>query len=570
MKKQTQFNTLTTNFTDKKYSYNLYPRPTLKRDSFYSLNGEWDLSIKQKNGTLDKLGKIEVPYPIESALSKINRQINKGDILLYEKEFSLPSGFNKGKVLLHFGAVDQVCEVFVNGKLVIKHEGGYLPFSADITSALEEKNILKVCVKDDLSFDYGYGKQRVKRGGMWYTKVSGIWQTVWIESVPENHIESIKCYPTLNSVKIEVVGGKEKKTLNILETGAEYVFKGNEINIEIKKPKLWSPDSPFLYHFTLTDGIDKVSSYFALRTIETKAINGKGYIALNGEPIFLHAVLDQGYFPDGIYTPKTPEGYVFDILKMKELGFNTLRKHAKIEPELFYNLCDELGMLIMQDFVNCGKYNFIIDTALPTIGLKKGITHKASKKRKNQFESDAIKTIEFLHSHPSVCYYTIFNEGWGQYDADNIYSILKSRDTSRIFDTTSGWFLKHNSDVDSHHVYFKKIKLKAKSSRPLILSEFGGYSYKLDEHSFNPDKTYGYKHFYSKDEFETALKELYLNQIVPAIKLGLCGAVLTQLSDVEDETNGLYTYDRKVCKIDIKVMREISSEVYSAFNRTLI
>ena len=404
---------------------------------------------------------------------------------------------------------------------------------------------------------------------MWYTKVSGIWQTVWIESVPERHIESIKCYPTLNSVKIVVLGGKEKKTLTVLESGEEYVFKGNEITIDIKNPKLWSPDTPFLYHFTLSDGIDKVSSYFALRTIETKTINGKGYIALNNEPIFLHAVLDQGYFPDGIYTPKSPEGYVFDILKMKELGFNTLRKHAKLEPELFYSLCDELGILVMQDFVNCGKYNFLIDTVLPTIGFKKGITHRANKKRRNQFESDAVKTIEFLHSHPSVCYYTIFNEGWGQYDADSIYSLLKSRDTSRIFDTTSGWFFKRNSDVDSHHIYFKKIKLKAKSLRPLILSEFGGYSYKLDEHSFNPHETYGYKHFYSKDEFESGLKELYLNQIVPAIKLGLCGAVLTQLSDVEDETNGLYTYDRKVCKIDIKVMREISNTVYSAFNRTL-
>ena len=276
-------------------------------------------------------------------------------------------------------------------------------------------------------------------------------------------------------------------------------------------------------------------------------------------------MLDQGYFSDGIYLPATVECYKNDILTMKKLGFNTLRKHIKIEPELFYYYCDKYGMLVCQDMVNSGKYSFLLDTAFPTIGLKKGIKRYATRKRKNIFESTARRTLELLGNHPSVVYYTIFNEGWGQYDADRLYEELKLVDKTRIYDTTSGWFYGKRSDVESQHVYFKPFIVKKEYSRPLVLSEFGGYSYKINEHSFNLGKTYGYKLFNNKKDFENALVRLYSNEILPAIDKGLCGAFLTQLSDVEDETNGLLTYDRQMLKIDEDIMKKISEDIYSKF-----
>jgi hypothetical protein len=248
---------------------------------------------------------------------------------------------------------------------------------------------------------------------------------------------------------------------------------------------------------------------------------------------------------------------------MKKLGFNMLRKHIKIEPELFYYYCDKLGMAVFQDFVNSGSYNFLVDTALPTLGLKRGISHRATKKRREQFEADGLATVKALFNHPSVCYYTIFNEGWGQFDADRLYGVMKSADPSRVFDATSGWFFEKESDVDSHHVYFKPIKLK-KSDRPLVLSEFGGYSHKVEGHSFNLTKNYGYKFFDSAEGLELALTRLYLDEVVPAVRGGLSAAVLTQLSDVEDETNGLVTYDRRVVKVSAETMLAIRTALDKA------
>ena len=479
--------------------------------------------------------------------------------MLYKKRFSLSEDFNRGKILLNFGAVDAVARVVLNGKILGEHAGGYLPFSFDITEAVTEgENLLEVFVEDFLDTDLPYGKQRRKRGGMWYTPISGIWQSVWLESVPREYIEGLEVLPSLDQVRIKFHGGEAHKKLT-LEGGGAYEFDGDEITLKIAEPKLWTPESPTLYRFTVECGEDKISSYFALRTIEAR----DGRLLLNGKPYFFHGLLDQGYFSDGIYTPATPAGYEFDILEMKKLGFNMLRKHIKIEPELFYYYCDKLGMAVFQDFVNSGSYNFLVDTALPTLGLKRGISHRATKKRREQFEADGLATVKALFNHPSVCYYTIFNEGWGQFDADRLYGVMKSADPSRVFDATSGWFFEKESDVDSHHVYFKPIKLK-KSHRPLVLSEFGGYSHKVEGHSFNLTKNYGYKFFDSAEGLEIALTRLYLDEVVPAVRGGLSAAVLTQLSDVEDETNGLVTYDRRVVKVSAETMLAIRTALDKA------
>ena len=549
-----------------------YPRPQFKRNSYISLCGEWELSVKKK-GIENHLGKINVPFSPETRLSGIQRELQGGESYVYRRNFSLPEGFNVGRVIINFGAVDQKASVYLNDSLIGEHLGGYLPFSFELTKALlKDNNTITVEVEDTTNNEFPYGKQRKKRGGMWYTPISGIWQPVWLESVPNNYVSSLRITPTLDSVTIDTVGGEVEKLIEIkLPAGVkEYSYSGDSITLKIDDPILWTPENPYLYEFTLTSGEDKITSYFALRTITVIKENDKSYIALNGKPIFCHGLLDQGYFSDGIYLPASPDGYLFDVLNSKALGFNMLRKHIKIEPDIFYYYCDKHGMLVFQDMVNSGKYSFLIDTVLPTIGFKKGISHKASNLRREVFERYAKATVELLYNHPSVVYYTIFNEGWGQFDADNVYDKLKPLDPTRIWDTTSGWFAEKKSDVVSEHVYFKKIKLASTPEKPLVLSEFGGYSYKIPENSFNLDKTYGYRFFGTKEEFMSALEELYRNEIIPAIKeSGLSAAVLTQLSDVEDETNGLFTFDRQINKTNTDRMIALSAELYSSFENSI-
>ena len=546
-------------------NWGIYPRPQLKRDSFFNLNGKWKLSVLK--GTKEEfVGDITVPYPPESKLSGIERTLQRGEKYVYNRTFTLPDNFIKDEVILHFGAVDQIAEIKINNQFVGENVGGYLPFEFNITGFLiDGENSITVTVTDDLNFELPYGKQRKKRGGMWYTPTSGIWQTVWLESVPTKYISHLKIETKNNTVTFITKGGENEKTLIL--NGNNYSYSGDIFKLEIDSPIMWSPESPYLYGFKIISGKDTIESYFALRDITIEKINDRYYICLNGKPYFFNGVLDQGYFDDGIFTPHSPEVYKNDILSMKSMGFNMLRKHIKIEPEIFYYYCDKYGMIVFQDMVNSGKYNFLIDTALPTIGIKRLFTHRASKFRKEHFEKTAKGTIDLLYNHPSVCYYTVFNEGWGQYDADKIYTMLKSIDSTRVWDATSGWFNKKLSDVTSEHVYFKPIKLKANPNRPLVLSEFGGYSYKIPEHSFNLKKTYGYRFFTDSDNFVEAMRKLYLQEVASAIEQGLCATVLTQLSDVEDETNGLLTYDREIQKIDPDTMQSISNAIYEKFNR---
>ena len=528
--------------------YREYPRPQLRRQSFVLLDGEWKMDFGKESY------KIQVPFCPESALSGIGRIFDRAPQYTYRKSFSLPENFNRGRVILHFGAVDQICECCVNGTHVGGNIGGYNSFEFDITDALKEgENTVSLYVCDDLdNAVLPYGKQTNKRGGMWYTPVSGIWQSVWLESVPENYVRNIKIEATLDTARIKFEGCDEGSVTYVDgDTEKTVEFAGGVVIIKPENVKTWTPDTPNLYEIKVKCGEDEFESYFALREITTRTVDGIPRICLNGEPVFLNGLLDQGYFPDGIFTAASDECYKNDILTAKSLGFNTLRKHIKVEPEAFYYYCDKLGMIVVQDMVNNGKYSFLRDTAFPTAGVKALNDRRMhrSKKSREAFIDGMIKTVNQLYNHPCICMWTIFNEGWGQFTADEMYHALKKMDSSRIIDTASGWFRPKDSDVVSEHVYFKKIRIKSNNSRPVFLSEFGGYSYKVDGHIFNLGNNYGYGSAKSAEELEKMLRELYCEQVIPNIKNGLSGAILTQITDVEDETNGLITYDRRVVKI---------------------
>ena len=569
---------------EKQMPWQEYPRPQMRRENYCLLNGTWKC-----NGS-----DVLVPFAPQAPLSGYGKKVE--DKLVYEKVFRIPSDFTKETILLHFGAVDQIATVYLNGEKLGSHEGGYLPFTFDITKVVKrnEENLLKVEVVDTLSKDYPYGKQTKKRGGMWYTPVSGIWQTVWLEEVSKEYIEKIIMTPDLKGVDIELVlsdnyGDKSNYLSNNCgKNKADFVdgnrtgrrenagfdvfveiepgniikkhFEGNKGRLEIEgmvdgkgkthTAKLWTTETPHLYSISICYGEDKVDSYFALRTIAIEKQNGVNRVVLNGKPIFMHAVLDQGYFCDGLFLPAKAEEYEKDILRMKELGYNMLRKHIKVEPEAFYYACDGLGMLVMQDMVNSGGYNFVFDTALPTFGFKKknDAKGKIEGKCKEFFKQHTKETIEHLYNHPSIVAYTIFNEGWGQFNSDEMYDYVKELDPTRLADSTSGWFAQKKNDFDSEHIYFKVIPLTPKE-RPLFVSECGGYTMAVDGHYYSKYAQYGYGASDTKEALTKDVLYMYENMILPYIKDGVCGCVYTQLSDVEDEINGLYTYDRRVCKV---------------------
>ena len=539
--------------------WTVYPRPQMKRDSYISLNGAWDFSVNY-----EKQGQIRVPFCPESKLSGIGRHYEEGALLCYNRMFSLPEGFHRGRVILHIGAADQRADVFVNGKPVGTHKGGYEAFSFDITEHLKEENSLQICCFDDLTDQsYPYGKQTLTRGGMWYTPVSGIWQSVWLESVPETYIRKLNIENRGYTVTVSVEP-KLDGMVRVAELG-DFKLENGTVTIAPEKPRLWSPEDPNLYRFTVEAGEDRVESYFAIRSLEIKKVGSYQRLCLNGKPYFFHGLLDQGYWPDGLFTPAAPECYADDILMMKKLGFNTLRKHIKVEPEEFYYQCDKLGMIVWQDMVNNSDYSFFRDTALPTAGfqtLPDQFLHRDEFSRKRFLECMEA-TVNQLKNHPSICYWTIFNEAWGQFDSDKVYEQFKLLDDTRFVDSTSGWFRRKKSDVDSRHVYFRKVSLKA-GKKPLVLSEFGGKTFRVEHHVFNPDKTYGYGGCKSLEALNEELVQLYTEEIIPHAWKGLCGAIYTQISDVEDEINGLVTYDRKVEKIDPEKMLPIAAALQKA------
>ena len=565
---------LTTPYTekmDRSCPHAYHPTPQFKRSGYLCLNGEWDFLVSKSEERDGFTEKILVPFPPESQLSGIERVILPEDHVHYRRFFKTPEDFADKKVFLHFGAVDQTCKVYINGCLIGENKGGYLPFSFDITSKLVDgENELYVVARDGLDHKYPYGKQKYDRGGMWYTPVSGIWQTVWLEARPECYVEDIKITPYEKGVKIAVTGGCDCKRITLKESGELFEFDGNIVDIEPKDLKLWSPENPYLYNFTLECGEDRIESYFAVRWVDVREVGGVQRICLNGKPYLFNGMLDQGYYPDGIFMPATEDGYLDDIKLTKSLGFNMLRKHIKIEPMIFYYLCDKHGIAVFQDMINNGNYSFFKDTALPTVSTvtlqRMNDRHfNRNKEARAIFEATMYGTADHLYNTPSIVYYTVFNEGWGQFNADEMYGKLKSYDSTRIIDATSGWFRRHESDVDSRHIYFRALKPKKLDGRPLVISEFGGYAHGVDGHRFS-EKVYGYRVFPTASEYEDAVSRLYDTEVRELVKRGASAFVYTQVSDVEDEINGFITYDRQVVKVDCERLNRINKELENISN----
>ena len=535
-----------------------YPRPQLVRADWLCLNGTWTLSWAGRETN------ICVPFCPESLLSGVEVPPAIGEQMTYRRSFRIPDSWRGRRVLLHFGAVGRECRVFVNDTEVARHDSGYLSFSADITDALRPgDNELAVTAVNDLDRRFPWGKQSGKRGGMWYTPVSGIWQTVWIEPVPEHYIHALRIETDAEGCTVRCDGACEG---TLLFEGSEIALRNGFARIDVPSPELWSPEHPKLYRFALCSGEDAVESYFALRTLRIETVDGLPRLCLNGEPYFFNGLLDQGYWSDGLYTPASPDAYAEDILAMKSLGFNTLRKHIKVEPEQFYYDCDRLGMVVFQDMVNNSGYHYVRDTVLPTLHFqrRRDTYYNRSAEARAIFTRTMHETVEQLRNHPCICYWTIFNEGWGQFCADEQYELLRAQDPTRFIDSTSGWFHQTKSDVDSIHCYFDPQHLGKRPDRPQVISEFGGYVWKLPEHSFNREKTYGYKKFDSCEAFTADLLRLYREEILPLIPRGLCAAIYTQVSDVEDETNGLLTFDRAVCKLESETFRPLMDELCAA------
>jgi len=558
-----------------------YPRPQMVRDSFINLNGIWEYSIAENGGDFTEYqGEIVVPFSPECILSGVGKVVKPDDKLYYRRRFNLTKDFIKDKTLLHFGAVDYECTVFINGKDVGSHKGGYTPFTLDVSSAVSVgENIIEVIVFDPTDISYiSRGKQRLKSGGIWYTPQSGIWQTVWLESVPAVHIEKVRLTPDIDGGKIIVkpyVSGNAKTlTAKVFDNGKEIAamnLKANQDNgISINNPVLWSPETPHLYEIEITADSDKVTSYFGMRKFSIgKDEKGFMRLFLNNKPYFHNGLLDQGYWSDGMLTPPSDEAMLYDIRKMKELGFNMLRKHIKIEPLRWYYHCDREGMLVWQDMINGGRnYDFSVIGALPFIGVNLRDDEKNYKKFGRQDEAGRAEyyeeldtMIDYLYNSVSISVWVPFNEAWGQFDALKSVDFIKERDTSRVIDHASGWHDQGGGDLNSLHIYFTKIKVPSDNNRAVVLSEFGGYSHKVAGHVFNKERVFGYKVFKTLDEFKVAYKKLFNEQIIPNIERGLSATVYTQVSDVEDEINGILTYDREFSKLIPEDIKEINSQV---------
>lgn len=565
---------------NKECPHSEYPRPQLKRKNWTCLNGTWQYAIRNdimgsESDSYD--GDIIVPFSPEALLSGVERQILPGQTLWYRRSVYFEPLMPKQRLLLHFGAVDQYCTVYLNGHKAGFHEGGYWPFHVDITDYLcEGENIISIAVTDDSDSGIeAYGKQKIDRGGIWYTAQSGIWQTVWAEVVPELYIKNVNIKPhycdgevtfQLEYSQSDAVLEGDIQIFAEDSLAAEKHFSHPEFTIPLPEFRSWSPDDPFLYTVKITTENDEVESYFGMREFGIiHDSNGHPRLSLNGKPIFHTGLLDQGYWSDGMYTPPSDEAIVWELTKIKELGFNMLRKHIKIEPLRYYYHCDRLGIIVWQDFINGGgPYCPLIIQYLPFIGVRLKDTWgyfrfgRQNKASRAVFERDMRRTVELLRNVVSIAVWVPFNESWGQFDSRRITEELLKLDDTRSINSASGYFDQGCGDFDSYHIYYKKFRMKPDPlGRVQALTEFGGYSCPSNGH-MSTDTLFGYRMYNNKQELTEAYTQLYQSEVLPNVKRGLSAAIYTQVSDVEDEINGLFTYDRAVTKLDEETVLDIN------------
>ena len=558
-----------------------YPRPQMRRNSYLNLNGRWEYAITDSDESPPRWdGTILVPFSPESALSGVGRSLQPGQTLWYRREVIVPQGFipADGRLLLHFGAVDQEAAVYWNGRLLGRHMGGYNAFTLDATDALGPRNSLVVRVHDDTDASFhSRGKQKTRRGGIWYTPQSGIWQTVWMEAVPRHYIESLRIVPLFDQSAVEVmVRCSQPLQCEATVDGRTVPFtSGEPARIPMPDFRAWSPEDPYLYDLSVTLGEDRVESYFGMRKMEVRADRGGvKRLFLNGEPYFQSGLLDQGYWPDGLYTAPSDEALIYDIQTAKAMGFNLLRKHIKVEPMRWYYHCDRLGMLVWQDMPSGGgKYRFSTITLPLVTGIHRRDNHyrafaRASSQGRGEYMDELEEMVGQLFNAPSVVMWVPFNEGWGQFDSTLVMERLRALDPTRPVDPASGWHDQGAGELRSLHVYFKPFRFRRdRRGRALALSEFGGYNLRVDGHCFN-QKDYGYRRLPDAAALWRDFSRLYEREVLPAVPRGLCASVYTQLSDVEDELNGLMTYDRRVVKLDADEVRELNERLKEASPRT--
>ncbi|MBM9548771.1 glycoside hydrolase family 2 [Leptospira sp. 201903074] len=559
----------------KMISHTEYPRPQLERDSYMNLNGEWDLIHSQTGKEAKTNYKINIPFSPESPASGIGTFIlQPNEKLIYKREFELSSEFINDTTLLHFGAVDYSCICYINGKDVGSNKGGFLPFQFDITKWIQiGKNEIELVVTDPTDMgNQSRGKQKLKRGGIWYTAQSGIWQTVWLESVSKDYVKDIKITPNIDTESVEILVDTESSTITIQILDGEKIIaesSNGNANIKIPNMELWSPENPKLYTVLIKTSCDSVKSYFGMRKFSIDFDGKFKRLFLNNKPYFHNGLLDQGYWSEGLLTPPNDEAMIKEIKLMKDMGFNMLRKHIKIEPLRWYYHCDRFGILVWQDFVcGGGPYETWKVAYLPFIGWKTKDTkykflNRTDASGRNEFEAEIPKTVNLLKNTVSLSVWVLFNEGWGQFDSIRLTEALRKIDNTRTIDSVSGWYDQgeDSSDLKSLHLYYQKLKVPKNEKRVLVLSEFGGYSLKTEGHVYNENKLFGYKILPDKQSLEKEYSHLIENELIPLIDKGLSASIYTQVSDVEEEINGIVTYDRKVVKFDIDFMRKLNSKL---------
>ena len=558
-----------------------YPRPLMAREAWQNLNGLWNYAITSKDGRQPSEydGRILVPFCIESSLSGVQKTVGADNALWYQREFSVPKSWKGQHVLLHFGAVDWMADVWVNGIKVGSHTGGYTPFSFDITQALDGKNnTLVVRVWDPTDSSYiPHGKQVNKPRGIFYTSVTGIWQTVWLEPVPQQYIASLKITPDLERGTVTVMPEFNGTTDDVLYQ-VDVLFEGKKVAtgkalggqpVEVIMPEqlmLWTPDHPHLYDMSvvvLSKGkmVDQVCSYFAMRSFGTmRDDNGIVRLTLNGRPIFQYGPLDQGWWPDGLYTAPTDEALAFDIEKTKELGFNMIRKHVKVEPARWYYHCDRLGMIVWQDMPSGGRGPGWKDDQ-----YFDGPESMRSKESEECYKKEWKEIIESLISQPCIGVWVPFNESWGQFKTTEIVEMTKAMDPTRLVNPASGGNFYPCGDIlDLHHYPEPKMVLYD-PTRATVLGEYGGIGRKVEGHTWVKDQGWGYVEFDSEDKVTDTYVD-YAEQLYKMVSQGFSAAVYTQTTDCETELNGLMTYDRKVVKLDAERLLRINRKLSHYFD----